>query len=171
VNGSESLSYDYDSVELEYTHPNRLRADVALLSGGALVCAIEVYVSHRCEYGKVIFHDDAGIPCLEVSARHALGWHPNRPLSPTAIHGIERWVCAGCMEKAARYIEEFRAACDSRLRSIQLQQLPSRRQHGAGKIRHKVIAVQKLFFKALPVDLPFSQSFVTIESWRNISVA
>lgn len=163
VNGSERLSYCYDSVELEYTHPNRLRADVALLSRGELVCAIEVYVSHRCECWKVVFHDDAGIPCIEVSARHALGWHPDKPLTPTAIHGIERWVCAGCLEKAARGAEFLRAACDSRLRSLQLQQPPSRAQHGTGKIRRKIIAVQKLFFTAPLADLPFSQSFITVE--------
>lgn len=163
IKGSERLLYQYDSVELEYTHPNRLRADVSLLSGGELVCVIEVYVSHRCEYEKVVFHDDAGIPCLEVSAQYALGWQPKRPMSPAAIHGIERWVCAGCLEKAVRDAEEFRAACDSRMRSLQLQQPPGRAQQGTGKVRRKVIAVQKLFFTAPPADLPFSQSFVTAE--------
>lgn len=118
MNGSERLSFAYDSVELEHTYPNRLRADVALLSAGEIACAIEVYVSHRCEYGKVVFHGDAGIPCLEVSARYALGWHPDRLMSPTAIHGIERWVCAGglCCEKcfeARRGRKRLSLCCDT----------------------------------------------------------
>src|ERR1051325_1415241 len=123
VNGSARLRYSYDRVELEYAHPNRLRADVALLSGGELVCVIEVYVSHRCEYEKVVYHDGAGIPCLELSARQALAWQPDNPLSPTAIHGIERWVCSGCME-AACFFEERNVAGDSRTRPL-LQKPPA----------------------------------------------
>jgi hypothetical protein len=60
VKGTGRLEYRYDQVELEYTHPNKLRADVALLSGGDLVCVIEVFVSHRCGYEKVVFHDGVG---------------------------------------------------------------------------------------------------------------
>jgi hypothetical protein len=67
----------------------------AKLPGGEIVCVIKLYVSHRCEYEKIVYHDRAGIPYMELSAQQAMAYQPDRPLSPMATHWIERWSAPG----------------------------------------------------------------------------
>ncbi len=162
VRGMERLEYEYDRVELEHTYPNRMRADVALFSGDQLVCVIEIYVSHRCEYEKIAYHRESGIPCLEISAQHAQKWHPSKPLSPDAIYGIERWTCPACQEESER--EEATSVVGYDHDARPLERFEDEAKHIApGKVEHKVIGLQKIFFNDPLRDSPFRESFVTIE--------
>lgn len=161
--GSECLEYRYDRVELEYSHPNRLRADIALFLGGELSCAIEIYVSHRCDHEKIAYHREAKIPCLELSAQYAQGWHPSQPLSPTAIHGGDNWICAECQELSARALNESPAGHQHYAPPVELRAPPVVQREDLSKVKRKTIALQKIFFTDPPRDLPFEQTFVTVE--------
>lgn len=163
LNGSERLQYRYDRVELEHSHPNRLRADIALFAGGELTCAVEIYVSHRCSYEKIAYHRDAKIPCLEVSAEYAQKWHPSKPLSPTAIHGTDRWICAVCQDRSERAPDISPIGHEHYAPMVVLEASPVEKQEDLSKVRRKTIAIQKIFFTDPPDDLPFAQTFVTVE--------
>lgn len=163
LNGSERLEYRYDRVELEYSHPNRLRADIALFADEELTCAIEIYVSHMCGYEKIAYHREAKIPCLEVGAEYAQKWHPSKPLSPTAIHGIDRWICTVCQERAESAPNLSPVGHKRDAPPAEPQAPPVQKRQDLSKVRRKTIALQKLFFANPPRDLPFEQPFVTVE--------
>jgi hypothetical protein len=163
LNGSQRLAFTYDRVELEHSHPNRLRADIALFSGGELACVIEIYVSHRCGYEKIAYHEEAGIPCLEVSAEYAQKWAPPKPLSPAAVHGIDRWICSTCREKAESLPAIGTLGHLAPPLELEPPLPPPPPREESGNVKRKVIALQKIFFTEPPDDLPFKQTFVTVE--------
>jgi hypothetical protein len=167
VNGTEPIVFQYDQVELEHIYPNKLRADIALLSGQTLVCAIEIFVSHRCEYQKIAFHRENKIPCLEVSAEYAQKWNSSKPFLPITVYGTTKWICVLCQERLNRKKEE-RASEHANSNLSDLPQAPTRQvQKGFTKEKRKTIALQKIFFINPPKNLPFKEPFITIEFIEN----
>jgi hypothetical protein len=163
VNAKEPLTFQYDQVELEYLHPNKLRADIALFFNQALICAIEIFVSHRCEYEKIAFHRENKIPCLEVSAEYVQKWNSSKPFLPTAVHGATKWICVLCQERLSRK-KEGRASEHANCTPNDLPQAPRRQaQIGSTNGKRKTIALQKIFFINPPKNLPFKETFITIE--------
>jgi hypothetical protein len=153
----EPLIFTYDDVQLEYSHPNKLRADIALLSKGSVCCAIEVYVSHRCEFEKVDFHQRSKLPCFEVSAERAQRWKPPASFRPSSIHGMDRWVCSACEERAQRAVELPTRQSEKNLSKAALPMGIGSREW------RKVIGVRKIFFYNPPDNFPFEHTFITIE--------
>lgn len=161
-NAAEPLTVEYDEVRLEYCHPNRLRADIALLMDGWARCAVEVYVSHRCEYEKVAFHRQTGLLCVEVWAEHAQGWRPPSPMRASAVYGVESWVCSSCAERASMEAEARRLGrlLHPSLSAPAEAEAPRRPIFGG---QRRDIALQKIFFASPPEGYPFKQTFITIE--------
>jgi hypothetical protein len=90
------VTIEYEDVQLEYVFDNGKKADVGLLKDGKFCGSIEVFVSHRCEYPKIAFHRNSGIPCFEIQAKTATKWIVGKKISPDAIYGAEKFLCAMC---------------------------------------------------------------------------
>lgn len=92
---------DWDRIEVEYRVGSR-RPDIALLSNGKVVGAIEVFVSHAVDDEKAEHLKALNIPWLEVIGQESLynaetAWTVDKPLP---IHRMQPkiWVCDSCVK-------------------------------------------------------------------------
>ena len=89
---------------MEYTISNR-RPDIALLDGGNVIAAIEVFVTHRVSEVKAEHLASLGIPWMEVRASETLysgetPWDSNNPLPGIRLHpNPVDWKCEACQQR------------------------------------------------------------------------
>jgi competence CoiA-like predicted nuclease len=97
----------WDSVEVEY-RVDSFRPDIALLSKGRVIGAIEVYLSHAVTDEKIQYFDSENIAWLEVSAQEAVyegsdAWTPEKPLAIYRSRpALEPWTCGKCQAAAEK---------------------------------------------------------------------
>lgn len=101
---------DWDRVEVEYRVGSR-RPDIALLSKGKAVGAIEVFVSHAVDDEKAAYLRELDIPWLEVIGQESFytaetAWTSDEPL-PIYRMQPKKWVCDNCI-KIQKIEQEFR---------------------------------------------------------------
>jgi hypothetical protein len=153
VNTADLINIDYDHARHEYTLPNQLRPDIALLRNGELVCSIEIFVSHRCEAGKIGFHFKNKIPCVEVSADYVDKWNPEKFFTPLDAYGVEPWVCWPCEDKRNQP-------------SAPAVDLSSKDEPSEPKWERRVLGTQKIFFELPPIgmhlDNPMTVQYVEV---------
>jgi len=91
----------WDSVNVEFT-VDSFRPDIALLSEGKVIGAIEVLVSHSVSEQKAQYFADQRISWLEVQANETLyegdnTWTPEKPLAFYHCYPqFEHWICESC---------------------------------------------------------------------------
>ncbi len=104
---------EWDDIKVEYS-TDSFRPDIALLSNGKIIGAIEVLVSHPVSEQKTQYFDNQKISWLELQAEETLyegddAWTPEKPLPCLQCHPqLERWKCDTCrdMEEIARKVKE-----------------------------------------------------------------
>ena len=97
----------WDDVELEYSWDS-YRPDIAILSNGQVVGAIEVVVTHPVDAQKADFYSRNGVTWLEILGDESIyegndSWTPAAPLPYNHCHPrIGAWVCPSCREYEQR---------------------------------------------------------------------
>jgi len=97
----------WDDVRVEYS-TDSFRPDIALLSKGQVIGAIEVLVSHAVSQQKEEYFRNENIAWLEVQAEKTIyegdeAWTPEKPLLFVRCHPqLERWMCQECIESKER---------------------------------------------------------------------
>lgn len=100
----------WDRVDVEFAIDS-FRPDIALMSKGKVIGAIEILVTHPVSEQKARYFNDQGFFWIEVRAKETLYegdsvWTAEKPLPFTRCHPqLESWKCASCRE-----IEEKRRA-------------------------------------------------------------
>lgn len=104
---------EWDDVKVEYL-TDSFRPDIALLSNGKTIGAIEILVSHPVSAQKAQYFDSQKISWLELQAEENLyegddAWTPEKPLPLRQYHPqLESWKCDMCKksEERARKVKE-----------------------------------------------------------------
>lgn len=102
---------EWGDLKVEYT-VGSIRLDIALLSEGKVIGAIEVLVSHSVDEQKARYFDDQEISWLEVRATETLyegdnAWTPDKPLPFYRRHPQPpRWMCDHCKKTEERQREQ-----------------------------------------------------------------
>jgi hypothetical protein len=95
---------DWESLQIEYTF-DAFRPDIAMVSEGQVVGAIEITVTHPTDEPKAKHYEERGIRWVEVRACESIyqgdvAWMPESPLPFSSYHPrFEKWVCNDCEEQ------------------------------------------------------------------------
>lgn len=97
----------WDDIRVEYS-TGSFRPDIALISKGQVIGAIEVLVSHAVSQQKEQYFENEKIAWVEVQATTTFYegdevWTPEKPLPFVQCHPPpEKWMCEQCIESQAK---------------------------------------------------------------------
>ncbi len=98
---------DWDNVQVEY-RVDSLRPDIVLLQNGAVIGAIEIWVTHAVDKEKALKLQQMAVDWIELNGHEGIyeaphPWTVNMPLDVIQQHpSPPEWICNHCKTRKAR---------------------------------------------------------------------